>query len=104
VCVQSLAYNSFSDGIQKINHKSLQPILDTISASVFPGSQLYLYFRMYTAWEEALDPSEFITDTAFIYKYQLPREERTEALIVKHFNTPEHINNIYRILMESWAS
>lgn len=100
--VQSLGYNSFSSGVQEINTKSLKAILDTVEEKTFPGSQLYLYFRMHTAWEEAIDPSEFIIDSAFIHRYQLPQEERTEALLSKYFTDPSHINNVYRILAESW--
>jgi hypothetical protein len=102
VSVQSIGYNSFSSGVQKISNKSLKVILDTVEENAFPGSQLYLYFRMHTVWEEAIDPSEFITDTAFIHRYQLPQEERTEALLLKYFSDPDHVNNIFRILTESW--
>ncbi|MDC7233166.1 MAG: hypothetical protein PQJ58_08025 [Spirochaetales bacterium] len=101
--VQSIAYNTFSQGIQKVDSRSFQAILDTVAKGKFPGSQLYLYFRMFSEWEESLDPSEFITDSAFIHRYKLPREEKTEELLRKHFTEPEHISNIFSILKESWA-
>lgn len=100
--VQSIGYNSFSRRVQTISKKSLKAILDTVDENAFPGSQLYLYFRMHTVWEEAIDPSEFITDAAFIHRYQLPQEERTEALLFKYFRDPDHVNNIFRILTKSW--
>lgn len=101
---QSLAYNSFSNGIQKINRKSVKAILETVKSGIFPGSQLYLYFRMHTPWEEALDPSEFIFDTAFIHKYQLPQEEKTEEMLFKYFDNQDHIQNIFKILTKARAS
>lgn len=101
--MQSLGYNTFSGGIQKIDNKSVRVILETVEEGTFPGSQLYLYFRMYTAWEDALDPSEFINATAFIHRYKLPQEERTESLLLNFFHDQNHIINIYRILAESWS-
>jgi len=58
---------------------------------------------MHTTWEDALDPSEFIFDTAFIHKYQLPQEEKTEEMLFKYFNDHDHIQNIFKILSQAWA-
>jgi hypothetical protein len=99
---QSIAYNNFSADVQEVNDTSLKVILDTIKTGIFPGSQLYLYFRLHTPWSEALDPSEFITDTAFIYKYKLPKDEKTVSLLNKYYQESSHVDNIFEILYEAW--
>ncbi|QEN09333.1 hypothetical protein EXM22_15600 [Oceanispirochaeta crateris] len=99
---QSIAYNNFSENIQEVKDSSLRVILKTVQSGAFPGSQLYLYFRLHTPWCDAIDPSEFITDTAFIYKYKLPKEEQTISMLNKYYKEPYHVDNIYEILMASW--
>jgi len=98
-----MTFKSFTRDLREMNDDSLDVILDTITDGSFPGSQLYLYFRLHTPWEEALDPSDFIADTARIYKNCLPMNEETITILSSYYSEKTHIENIYRILKEAWS-
>ncbi len=100
--VQSLALNSFTDEVQKVSDKSLKVILDTIDSVEFPGTQLYIYFRMNTVWEDAPDLDAFIRDTAFIFTHQLPLNGSAEKLLGRYFKDSVHIKNSYEIIKTAW--
>jgi len=98
-----MVFKTFSTDLQEVNNDSLNVILDTVVNGSYPGSQLYLYFRLHTPWEEALDPKDFIDDTAYIFNNQLPLDESTIKILSKYYREETHYHNIYRILMEAWT-
>ena len=97
-----MLFKTVSTDLQEVSNDSLNVILDTIVNGNYPGSQLYLYFRLHTPWEEALDPRNFIDDTAYIFNHQLPLDENTVKLLSKYYIEETHHHNIYRILTEAW--
>ena len=99
---RSIAYNRFSKDTVDLKKAPLKAILETIKTGLFPGSQLYLYYKMFHEGTASIDSAEFITDTAFIYKYKMRQEDQTEQLLKKHFHEKAHIDNIYCIIRKSW--
>lgn len=99
---RSITYDNFSQETLGLSKQPLKAILETIRSGIFPGSQLYLYYKMNHTTNASIDSAEFITDTAFIYKYRMQREENTEKLLEKHFHDSLHIDNVYMIIRKAW--
>jgi hypothetical protein len=99
---RSISYDKFAKETVDLSRQPLKAILETIRTGIFPGSQLYLYYKMNHTASASIDSSEFITDTAFIYKYRMQREENTEKLLAKHFHDSLHIENVYTIIRKAW--
>jgi len=98
-----MIFKTFTRDLQEVRDDSMNVILDTVVNGSFPGSQLYLYFRLHTPWEDALDPSDFIADTSLIYEKRLPKGKQFIEILSKYYLDDFHFENIYRILEEAWV-
>ncbi len=99
---RSIAYSNFSKGTVDVQKPPIKAILETIKTGIFPGSQLYLYYKISHPGTSSLNSSEFITDTAFIYKYRMEKEDNTEKLLSKYFSKSSHVDDVYSIIKKAW--